>query len=299
MDFPRLKTSPATERDVGWRTQTDFIMWVFKLIQLFGAEALTFCWLKGWIKCIHSINIYWPFSRCQALGQAPKTDWVLQPQGFLGASRGDDQVEGKQWGYISVFHVPGKVQLFLTETPILFILCLEMLPYRRESPPPPTPHRSPECSCIYKCITHTAIHCYALNPPRETAFNILRCLELEQYLWKPWKNTCIIICGERKKLHLQRDASLVVSRPTGWGTWGTQMVWSRCSPLDHILSTQHLRIPHLSGSEPLPAPARAFPSLRKAIGLSLYAGEYTSAYKKPSKYGMAVEEEKVAGPLRC
>ena len=55
------------------------------------------------------------------------------------------------------------------------------------------------------------------------------------------------------------------------------MVWSRCSPLDHILSTQHLRIPHLSGSEPLPAPARAFPSLRKAIGLSLYAGEYTSA----------------------
>lgn len=205
MDFPRLKTSPATERDVGWRTQTDFIMWVFKLIQLFGAEALTFCWLKGWIKCIHSINIYWPFSRCQALGQAPKTDWVLQPQGFLGASRGDDQVEGKQWGYISVFHVPGKVQLFLTETPILFILCLEMLPYRRDSPPPPTPHRSPECSCIYKCITHTAIHCYALNPPRETAFNILRCLELEQYLWKPWKNTCIIICGERKKLHLQRD----------------------------------------------------------------------------------------------
>lgn len=77
------------------------------------------------------------------------------------------------------------------------------------------------------------------------------------------------------------------------------MVWSRCSPLDHILSTQHLRIPHLSGSEPLPAPARAFPSLRKAIGLSLYAGEYTSAYKKRSKYGMAVEEEKVAGPLRC
>lgn len=77
------------------------------------------------------------------------------------------------------------------------------------------------------------------------------------------------------------------------------MVWSRCSPLDHILSTQHLKIPQLSGSEPLLAPARAFPSLRKAIGLSLYAGEYTSAYKKPSKYGMVVEEEKVAGPLRC
>ena len=145
--------------------------------------------------------------------------------------------------------------------------------------------RSPECSCTYKCITHTAIHCYALNPPRETAFNILRCLELEQYLWKPRKDTCIIICGERKKLHLQRDASLVVSHPTGWGTWGTQRMWSRCSPLDHILSTQHLRIPQLSGSEALPAPARAFPSLRKAIGLALYAGEYTSACRTPPSVG--------------
>ena len=104
MHFPRLKTSPATERDVGWWTQTDFIMWVLKLIQLFGAEALTFYRLKGWIKCIDSINIYWPFSRCQALGQVPKTDRVLQPQSFHGASRGDDQVEGEQWGYISVFH---------------------------------------------------------------------------------------------------------------------------------------------------------------------------------------------------
>lgn len=44
---------------------------------------------------------------------------------------------------------------------------------------------------------------------------------------------------------------------------------------------------------------KAFPSLRKVTGLSLYAGEHTRAYKNPSKYGMAVGEEKVAGPLRC
>ena len=128
---------------------------------------------------------------------------------------------------------------------VLRCFCIE------ETPPAP---RSPECSCTYKCITHTAIHCYALHPPRETAFNILRCLELEQYLRKPQKDTCIIICGERKKLHLQRNASLVVSLPTGWGTLGTKRI--RCSPPDDILSTQHLRIPPLSGPEPLPAPAR-------------------------------------------
>lgn len=142
--------------------------------------------------------------------------------------------ESSEVTFLRFINVPGSVQLFLTETPILFILCLEMLLYRRDSP---RPQKSRVLMYLQVYITHTAIHCYALNPPRETAFNILRCLELEQYLRKPRKDTCIIICGERKKLHLQRNASLVVSLPTGWGTLGTKRMWFRCSPPNHILST--------------------------------------------------------------
>ena len=42
--------------------------------------------------------------------------------------------ESNEVTFLYFINVLGNVQLFLTETPILFILCLEMLPYRRDSP---------------------------------------------------------------------------------------------------------------------------------------------------------------------
>ena len=44
--------------------------------------------------------------------------------------------ESNEVTFLYFISVPGKVQLFLTETPILFILCPEMLPSRRDSPYP-------------------------------------------------------------------------------------------------------------------------------------------------------------------
>ena len=44
--------------------------------------------------------------------------------------------ESSEVTFLRFINVPGSVQLFLTETPILFILCLEMLLYRRDSPRP-------------------------------------------------------------------------------------------------------------------------------------------------------------------
>ena len=59
---------------------------------------------------------------------------------------------------------------------------------------------------------------YALNPLRGATFNVLRRLELEGYLEKPWKGTRIIKYGERVKLHHERVHAHRFSHvPPPWG----------------------------------------------------------------------------------
>lgn len=161
-------------------------------------------------------------------------------------------------------------QWFLSETWLWFILCLELLLYRRDCL-----HFSPDeyVQCVfkhYRCISHTAIYYYAFNSPRGTAFSVLSHFEWDRCLRKPWKDMYVTICGERIKLHLERGVctpAQLCPSCTGWGTWGTK--GDSCF-LDFTASRPHPK--HSASHNPQPGSPEPTASAGKVCLLEWWLG---------------------------